>query len=82
MDKCCRTCKHCRSGECEHEDMIIKRETIEEVIVDIFLEMKVDAKELYLREVVQGFEDAIISRLKDVNFTPPDIREFCCEHYE
>ena len=82
MDKCCRTCKSFRGGVCEHREMMIKRERLEEVISDIFLEVKADAKESYLREVVQGFENVILSRIEDVNFTPQNISEFYCEHYE
>ena len=82
MDKCCRTCKWFRGGFCEHEEMMIKCDQLEEVISDIFLEVKADAKESYLREVVQGFENVIISRIEDVKFEPFNISEFYCKHYE
>ena len=82
MDKCCRTCKWFRDGFCEHEEMMIKCDQLEEVISDIFLEVKADAKESYLREVVQGFENVIISRIEDVKFEPFNISEFYCKHYE
>lgn len=79
MDKCCRTCKHCRSELCEHENLMID---VKDIIDDIFLEMKVDARESYLREVVCGFEEAVLSRVENVKFAPPDIREFYCKYYE
>ena len=82
MDKCCRTCKWFRSGICEHEDMMIKREELGEIISDIFEDVKMDATESYLMEVVQSFENVILSRIDDVNFTPSNISEFYCEHYE
>lgn len=82
MDKCCRTCEWSRNGKCHNDDMILKREFLEEVIDDIFLNIKVDAKESHLRDVVQIFEEVVLGRVTDVNFVPPDDREFYCKYYE
>ena len=82
MDKCCRTCKWFRNGECHNDDMTLKREFIEEVIEDIFVDMKVSANESHLRSVIAVFEEVVFSRVKDVNFVPHDHTEFYCNYYE
>ena len=82
MNKCCRTCKWFRNETCHNDDMTLKREFIEDVIDEIFMKMKTDAKESYLREVVRGFEEVILSRVEDVNFVPNDHSGFYCKYYE
>lgn len=82
MDKCCRTCKWFRNEECHNDDMTLKHEFLEDVIGDILMKMKMDAKESYLRDVVRGFEEVILSRVEDVNFVPNDHSGFYCKYYE
>ena len=82
MDKCCRTCKWFRNETCHSDEMVLKREFIEEVIEDIFTGIKADANKHHLRSVVVGFEEIVLSRVEDVNFTPPDYDEFYCKYYE
>lgn len=82
MNKCCRTCKWFRNLKCNSDDVVVKREVIEEIISDIFTGMKVDANGVHLRSMVQGFEEVVLSRVEDVDFTPPDYDEFYCKYYE
>ena len=81
MEICCRTCKWYRNCVCEHEEMTIKGEVIEEMIMDIFMDMKVDAKKTDLKGVIRVFEEAVLARVTDVKFTPPDY-DFRCKFYE
>ena len=81
MDISCRTCKFYKHRECENKEMMIKGDVIEDVIVNIFMDMKVDANKTDLRSVIRVFEEAVLARVTDVNFTPPDY-DFRCKFYE
>ena len=81
MEICCRTCKWYRDRVCHNDEMMIKREVIEEMINDIFIDMKADANESHLRDVIAVFEEVVLRRVTDVEFTPPDY-DFRCKFYE
>ena len=79
MDKCCRTCKWFRNGECTLDEM---KNDIENVIDEIVVDMLYGVKDPMIRKVISTIGDAMIERSVEKKFVPRDHTEFYCSYYE
>lgn len=79
MEKCCRTCKWFRGGDCTLDEMSID---LEGVLDEVIINMKEGITNPMVLNVIDVIGDAIIERSVGINFIPPDYDEFYCKYYE
>ena len=79
MDKCCQTCEWFHEGRCEHDLM---KFDLEEIVDAGFRDMKLGVTDPIIRRMLDIVEDAIVERLVEKKFTPPNCEEFYCKYYE